>query len=559
MGPPLDPGARGPDTTTESKGKVPTDDDADRRREVPMSFRELTMTDVREVLRRLAAGQTARHIARDGVADRKTVGRYAEAARTCGFEAGTELDDAFVARVAELVQRRPDLPPSEPWSALLERRATIESWIGGERPLRLVRVQELLAREGVEVAYSTLRRFVRAEFGWREPPVTMRLDDPPFGQEAQVDFGHMGFLEVDGVKKKLWALVVTLSASRYMFVWPTLLQTTEALCAGLDAAWRFFGGVPARIVPDNMSAAIVKPDAQEPTVQRAFLEYAQHCGFFVDPARVRRPQDKGRVENTIAYVRERCFDGEHFLTLGDAQEHAERWCRDVAGTRVHGTTKLVPGEVYARDEKPAMRPVPETVFDVPTWTKAKVHPDHHVQVAKALYSAPTAFIGHRLEVRVDRRSVKLYEGAVLVKAHPRVAAGKRSTDTRDYPVGKQIYADRSIEAHLARSRAKGPHVEQFVAKLLDVSLPWTRLRSVQGLLRLCERYGAERVDALCRSALAFDVLDVKRIDGMLRSAQHAEERPSAEGRVVRLPVGRFARDASAFVTRAPGGEKAGTP
>jgi hypothetical protein len=231
----------------------------------------------------------------------------------------------------------------------------------------------------------------------------------------------------------------------------------------------------------------------------------------------------------------------------------------VAGTRVHGTTKLVPGEVYARDEKPAMRPVPTTVFDVPTWTKAKVHPDHHVQVAKALYSAPTAFIGHQLEVRVDRRSVKLYEGAVLVKAHPRVAAGKRSTDTRDYPVGKQIYADRSIEGHLARARAKGPHVEKFVAKLLDVSLPWTRLRSVQGLLRLCDRYGAERVDALCRSALAFDVLDVKRIDGMLRSAQHAEDRPSSEGRVVRLPVGRFARDASAFVTRAPGGEKAGTP
>ena len=440
------------------------------------------------------------------------------------------------------------LPPSDPWKALLGQRGRLEAWLGGERPLRLVRVQTLLARDGLEVSYSTLRRFAHEELGWRERPVTMRLDDPPFGQEAQIDFGHMGFLEVDGVRRKLWALIVTLSASRYTFVWPTLQQTTEALCEGLDAAWRFFDGVPARVVPDNLTAAVVRADPQAPTIQRAFLEYAQARGFFVDPARVRRPQDKGRVENQVAYARESCFDGERLLTLADARAHAERWCREVAGARVHGTTRRVPAEVYARDEKPAMKPAPTSAFDVPTWTKAKVHPDHHVQVAKALYSVPTPYIGKTLDVRIDRLWVRLYAGAELVKTHKRGAPGTRTTDTRDYPVGKQVYADRSLAAHRARAFEQGPSVGAFVERLLDAPMPWSRLRSVQALLRLCERYGAARVDSLCRSAISFEVFDVRRIEGMLLTAQKAEEASRGEGRVVRLPIGRFARDAASFAT-----------
>lgn len=514
-----------------------------------MSFRELTMTSVREVLRRLQAGQSARQIARDGVVDRKTVGRYAQAARACGVEPDTPLCDEVVARVAARVQSRPETPASEPWKVLEQHRARLQAWLEGERPLRLVRARELLARDGVDVSYTTLRRYVHAEFGWRERKVSVRVDDPAFGEEAQVDFGHMGSLELDGARRKLWALVVTLSASRYMFVWPLLSQTTESLCEGLDAAWRFFGGVPQRLVPDNTRAAVVKPDAQSPELQRSFVEYAQARGLFIDPARVRRPQDKPRVENQIAYVRERCFDGEQLRSLAEARAHAERWCREVAGTRVHGTTRQVPREVYERDEKPRMQPPPSTAFDVPAWSTAKVHPDHHVQIARALYSVPTAYIGQRLEVRVDRTSVRLYLAAECVKVHPRVPPGKRSTDTSDYPVGKAGYASRSVEALIGRARARGPRVEEFVTRLLGGPLPWTRMRAAYGLLRLCERYGDERVDALCGRALAFDVLDVRRIEGMLKSAQKAEDDGAARGQLVQLPVGRFARDAASFVTR----------
>jgi hypothetical protein len=363
----------------------------------------------------------------------------------------------------------------------------------------------------------------------------------------------------DGVRRKLWALVVTLTVSRYMFVWPLLAQTTLALCEGLDAAWRFFGGIPKRIVPDNMTSAVVRPDAKDPGIQRGFMEYAQARGFFVDPARVRRPQDKPRVENQIAYVRERCFDGETIVSVPQAREHAETWCRDVAGARVHGTTRRVPREVYETEEKEHMLPAPTAAFDVPTWTRAKVHPDHHVQVARSLYSVPTAYLGQRLEVRIDRVSVRLYRGSDLVKMHMRVAPGKRATDPRDYPEGKADYATRSVERICAQARARGGHVGDFVAKLLDGPLPWTKMRQAYGLLRQCDRYGNAKVDALCNRSLAFGVLDVGRIERMLKAATKIESEGEREGRVVTLPVARFARDPATFATRQPGREDGGAP
>ena len=524
-----------------------------------MSFREFTMTDVLEVLRRWQAGQSARQIAREGIADRKTATRYIQAALASGIERTTALEESVVAAVAQRVQQREPTPPSDARKVLQEHRGRIEAWLTGPRPLRLVRVHELLARDGVHVGYTTLRRYAHDELGWRERRSSVRIDDPPAGDEAQIDFGEMGFVPTeDGKRRKLWVLVVTLSFSRYTFVWPTFAQTIASVCEGLDAAWRFFGGVSKRVVPDNMSAIVIRPDPQQPTIQRSFLEYAQSRGFFVDPARVRRPQDKARVENQIAYVRERWFDGERWSgDLGELRRAAETWCRDVAGARVHGTTRRVPRDVFEAEERPQMLPAPERNFDVPTWTTAKVHPDHHAQVGRALYSLPTRFIGRTLDVRADRATVRFYIGAELVKIHARVDRGKRSTDPTDYPVGKSAYALRSVDGVRRRARELGEHVGTFADRLLGGALPWAKLRQGYGLLRLCDRYGCDRVDALCARALAFDVVDVPRIERMLRSAVATETEACSAGKLISLPPGRFARDPSAFATMTPTSSKGG--
>ena len=131
-----------------------------------MSFRELTMIDVLEVLRRWQSGQSARAIARDGVADRKTALRYNHAALASGIAETTTLDDGAVAR--SRVAFRSDATPPSSAQKLLAHRDRIEAWLRAPRPLRLVRIRELLARDGIDVGYTTLRRFAHDELGWRE-------------------------------------------------------------------------------------------------------------------------------------------------------------------------------------------------------------------------------------------------------------------------------------------------------------------------------------------------------------------------------------------------------
>jgi hypothetical protein len=207
-----------------------------------------------------------------------------------------------------------------------------------------------------------------------------------------------------------------------------------------------------------------------------------------------------------------------------------------------------------------MQPPPTTPFDVPTWTGAKVHPDHHVQVQKALYSAPTRLIGKTLDVRSDRTSVRLYVGLDLVKVHGRKAPGQRSTDPNDFPPGKAAWALRDVDTVVRAARERGERIGELAARLLEGPVPWLKLRQAYGLLRLCDRYGQDRVNAMCARALGFGVIDVPRIEGMLKDARRVEDEGVTTGRVIPLPA-RFARDPSAFATRpsAPGDRNGGGP
>ncbi len=521
-----------------------------------MGFRELTMIDVKEVLRRWSAGQGDRKIGREAGADRKTVARYVAAARRLGLTRGHEFTDGEVHQVALCVQSRTATAPSEEWAEVTQHRVRIEQWLAGSasaRPLRLTKVHTLLARDhGLSASYDTLWRYAHQELGWRDTPSTVRVDDPPPGQEAQVDFGKMGWL-VDtetGRRRTLWALIVTLAFSRYQFVWPTFLQTTEAACEGLDRAWMFFGATIATLIPDNMSAMVKDADALSPTLVASFLDYVQARGLFVDPARVRAPQDKPRVENQVAFVRESWFDGETFTSLEDARRSAEQWCREIAGTRIHGTTRKVPREVFESTERPAMRPAPSEVYDVPIWIDhAKVHPDHHIQALSALYSVPHPYLRKHVRVRADRKVVKIYFGTELIKMHGRQPPGGRATDAADYPAHKAACALRDVDALRAKAESKGQHIGVYAERLLGGALPWTKMRQTYALLALCDKFGEGRVEAICQSALAFDVVDVTRLTKMLKSAAKPTRPDRQDAKVVQLALPRFVRPTEHFETR----------
>ncbi len=213
-------------------------------------------------------------------------------AQKLGLGATEPLTDDVVHEVAQCVQSRPLPEPSGAWRSVEPHRTKLEGWI--EQGLRLSRIHALLTREGTTVTYATLRRYVMRELGWGKPQSTVRLDDPPAGQEAQVDFAEMGRVHDPdtGRVRRLWVLIVTLSMSRYSFVWPTFSQTTHAVIEGLEAAFRCFCGMPKTLVPDNATSMVVGVDRTSPKLNDVFAEYTQARGVFVDPARVRHPRWK---------------------------------------------------------------------------------------------------------------------------------------------------------------------------------------------------------------------------------------------------------------------------
>ncbi len=157
----------------------------------------------------------------------------------------------------------------------------------------------------------------------------------------------------------------------------------------------------------------------------------------------------------MSYVRANFYAGEQFRDIGDCRQRAEQWCTQVAGMRIHGTTRCRPAEVFAADEAPKLRPVPDEVFDIPTWAHPKVAPDRHVQIAKALYSVPGELVGKRLDARVDAHTVKLYWRGELIKVHPVMAPGRRHTDPADLPAEVSVYAMRDLNTLQRKASAHG--------------------------------------------------------------------------------------------------------
>jgi len=489
-----------------------------------VSYREVHVVEVREVVRLWLQGESQRAISRRTGLDRKTVGRYVRAARQCGCEVGESVTDELVGEVIGRVRAQGPGARGDSWAVCAAHRELLAEWVA--QPVPLSKVQELLHRHaGVVVPYRTLHRYAARELGFGGRRVTVRLAEGKPGEELQLDFGAVGWICEEGRRRRVWALVLTAVVSRYQFVWLTYRQTTADVVAGCEAAWVFFGGVFRVLIPDNLKAIVTTAQRDAPRLSPAFLEYAQARGFVVDPARVRHPQDKGRVERSVQYVQTSLFAGEVFSTLAEAQEAAERWCRVTAGERIHGTTRQRPAEHFARDERALLLPAPETPYEVAPWSEVRVQRDHHLTAGKALYSVPTGYIGERVQVRNGRDLVRVYHRGRLIKVHPRVGPGQRSTDPQDYPLGVRELACRDQQALLAQAREAGPAIGRFAERLLEAPQPWARMRHVYRLLGLVRRYSAPRVEPACRRALEADVVDVTRVARMLEQA--VEHQPLA--------------------------------
>ena len=510
-----------------------------------MSYREVTMLEIKEVLRLWCAGAARKRIAAQLGLDIKTVRRYLRAAQKCGaWPAGdAPLDEARVIAVVAALQPDWGRRRGDAWAVCAGQREFIASHL--KQDVRLTKIRKLLKRRGVDLAYPTLRRFAIAELGFGRVTTTLPVADGKPGDELQVDTGWMGYLEpdVEGRRRRLRAWIFTPGVSRYRFVFACFEETTATAIEACDAAWEFYGGVFRTLIPDNTKTIVQTSDALEPRITRAFLEYAQARGFHIDPARARHPRDKARCGRSVRDVRDDCFAGEHLQDLESSRTHARHWCEHDYGMHRHSTTQRLPREHFEAEERALLLPAPTSRYDLPLWCEPKVARDQHAQVARALYSLPTPLVGRRLIARADAATVRFYHGLVWVKTHPRVPPGHRSTDANDFPAEKSAYARRDVAFLEGQAARHGEAIGRYAHALLDVPLPWTRMRRVYAVLGLVKRHGADAVEAACATALAAGMFEVRRLQRMLDLAAPAAT-PSAPARII--PLARYLRPAQQY-------------
>jgi transposase len=510
-----------------------------------MAYREVTMVEVKEVLRLWLGEMGKRRIAARLGLDPKTVRGYIAAARARGLErtaGNAALTDELVGQVLAARRGRAHRPHGDTWSRCAEQRAFIERHLRAQ--VRLSKIRKLLRRRGVQIPYATLRRWAVATLGFGRTAPTLPVADGKPGDECQLDTGWVLTLEPDarGKRRRVRAWIFTAVVSRHRFVYPIEHETTASAIEACEAAWEFFGGIFHVLLADNTKAIVQRADPLEPLLNGVFLEYAQARDFHIDTARVRKPKDKARVERSVPTVREDCFGGERLATIEAARAHARWWCAQDYGLHRHSTTQRLPREHFETEERAHLLPAPTAAYDIPLQAEPKVARDQHAQVAKALYSLPTEFVGKRLYARADRSTVRFYDRGVLVKVHLRMPPGKRSTDPADFPEHKRVYALRDVHYLQSRATECGPMTGRFAAAVLAVPLPWTRMRRVYALLGLVRKYGAARVEAACTTALAAEMLSVPRLKAMLEHAAAAPVVPPP----VPAPPARYLRPARQY-------------
>ncbi|HVA89555.1 MAG TPA: DDE-type integrase/transposase/recombinase, partial [Chloroflexota bacterium] len=255
-----------------------------------MARRRMTVADVKEILVGWDAGEPVSGIARRLGYTRPTVRKYVRAAERVGLRRGgaqrgeAGWEELTVQAIGQVAQQR---TPGVVSASLADYHAYLEEWVGTVQVTVLY--QRLRDEQGLAASWGTFYRYVAAHWPGRlarRPRATVRLGDPRPGLEAQVDFFYAGLWEDQQAarRRRLYAFLMTLSHSRHQFLYPVLAEDGQAWLAGHVAAFRYFGGVPKRVVLDNLSAGISHADRYDPRSNRAYGELARYYGFLVDPA-----------------------------------------------------------------------------------------------------------------------------------------------------------------------------------------------------------------------------------------------------------------------------------
>jgi transposase len=486
-----------------------------------MSERRVKLMDIREIVRHIREGRSDRQIGKDLGIDRRTVKRYRGWAEEQGLLVGELPDHESLLKTLDVTM--PEKLPPQNSSKADPYRGRIEALL--KENVKVTAIFDRLKEQGYKGSYASVLRLSR-QIDPKPVETYTRKECQP-GEEAEIDFGYVGMMkDSEGNLRKTWAFVMVLGWSRYAYVEFVFDQKVETWLRCHRNGLEFLGGVPLRLVIDNLKSGITQAVWDDPQVQMAYRECAEHYGFLILPCRPATPEHKGKVEGGVGYVQGRFMGGRGPMALVQANREVRKWCQEEAGLRIHGTTKEQPRRRFEEVEKRRLKPLPEAPYDMAVWKKAKLHRDCHIVFEGSYYSAPFRLVGQSLWVCAGTRQVRLFnEKYELVATHERATKpGTRQTHRDHYPAEKLPGLERTRESCLAQATDLGSAVQHTVEQILaDPVLD--RIHQAGRLLRLSEKYGCQRLNDACQRALSYGDPAYKTVKGILKQNLDQESQP----------------------------------
>jgi transposase len=352
-------------------------------------------------------------------------------------------------------ERTPQPSKLDPFKPYLKERLKLGVWNGQ------VLLRELRDR-GYKGGYTILTDWLRPQRQAAYATAVRRFETPP-AKQAQVDWGHLGYLEVDGAPQKIWGFTITLGYSRRTWSQAALEQTLGTLLRMHEAAFQEWGGVPEEILYDRMKTVWLDIDDRGEIVWHPmFLDFARYWGFQPRLCRPYRAQTKGKIESGVKYVRRNFVCGllgREPSCLADFNVQLRQWVGEVANVRVHGTTHEEVSNRWAV-EQPKLQPLngrqPYPFADEET---RKVARDAYVSWDASRYSVPWAYAGREVWVRERDGAVEVHCDGERIATHPRAERKHEIITLHEHHHGIPLGAARNGGKILVRLREMAPAVE----------------------------------------------------------------------------------------------------
>jgi len=382
--------------------------------------------------------------------------------------------------------------------------------------LSTVRIFEELRKDGFKCSYGSLSRYIRMHNVKKN--TCIRFHSKP-GEEGQVDFGDIGRrYDSNGKLRKAYVFNMRLSYSRMDYYEIVFDQKIETWINCHINAFRFFGGVPKVIKLDNLKSGIIDSNYYEPIFQKEYKRLSDHYGCLLSPCRPYKPQEKGKVESGIKYVKNNFFAGRSFEDNDSMKKQLESWIES-ANERIHGTTKSRPSELFQKEELSSLIELPLIKFDMSSWHIRKVSKDCHITLENNYYSVPSKYVSEKVIISLEVHLVKIYKEDELIATHPR-SKGKGAFTTNDnhYDKYKKLCPgnpdhDKSCEEKMMKIGSNCASMLLYIRQ--EHKLDW--YRAVKGIIKLRKIYDDKDIDKACLRGLHYGISSYSKIKKILEN------------------------------------------